>query len=167
MKQPQAEAAGLRRIVRFYLVVVSAALLGVSLTVAAPAVAQTSGFVKTESHHSFAATVKALDEAVNGNQMMVMGRINQAKVLSMTGLKLEGAQSILVGNPQMGKKAFGMDPAAGVVLPARIYVWADHGKTYVGYFAPSSQLAQISPGFSMMSGMLDQKFAMIVKRATQ
>lgn len=153
--------------IRFYQRFASAVLLGMSLTVAAPAFARDSDFVKTESQHSFSTTVKALNQAVSANQMMVMGHINQAKVLSMTGLKLEGAESVLVGNPQMGKKAFGMNPAAGAVLPTRIYVWADHGKTYVGYFTPSSQLAQISPRFSQMAGMLDQKFAMISKQATR
>lgn len=145
----------------------STVLVGASLAVAAPAIAQNSNFVKTESHHSFSATIKALNRAVSDNHMMVMGHIDQAKVLSMTGLKLEGAESVLVGNPQMGKQAFGMNPAAGTVLPARIYVWADRGKAYVGYFTPSSQLAQISPGFSQMAGMLDQKFAMIADQATR
>ena len=142
-------------------------LLGASFGLVTPAFAQGSTFIKVESHHSFGATVSALKEAVSSNKMMVMGNINQAKVLSMTGLKLEGAESLLVGNPQMGKKAFGMDPAAGVVLPARIYVWSDHGKAYIGYFKPSTQLEQVSPGFAKMGGMLDMKFNMITKAATE
>ncbi len=142
-------------------------LLGASLVMAAPAFAQGSAFIKVESHHNFGATVSALKEAVGSNKMMVMGHINQAKVLSMTGLKLKGAESFLVGNPSMGKMAFGMDPAAGVVLPARIYVWSDHGKAYVGYFKPSSQLEQVSPGFAKMGGMMDMKFNMITQAATR
>ncbi|MDE2150384.1 MAG: DUF302 domain-containing protein [Gammaproteobacteria bacterium] len=146
-------------------------LLGVSLAAAwlmtAPAFANSDGFVKIESQHDFDATVSALKEAVSSNKMMVMGDINQARVLSMTGLRLAGAESFLVGNPQMGKQAFDMDPAAGAVLPARIYVWSDHGKTYVGYFKPSDQLDQVSPGFSKMGHMLDMKLDMIAKTATR
>lgn len=144
-----------------------AVALGVSLAVSAPVFAQSAGFVKVTSHESFPATVSALKRAVSSNHMMVMGHINQARVLSMTGLHLKGAESFLVGNPQMGKKAFGMNPAAGVVLPARIYVWADHGTTYVGYFKPSSLLTQVSPGFSMMGGMLDRKLDMIATDAAK
>lgn len=126
-----------------------------------------SSFVKVASHENFNATVSALKQAVSSNHLMVMGHIDQAKVLSMTGLDLEGAQSFLVGNPNMGKKAFGMNLAAGVVLPARIYVWSDHGKAYIGYFKPSAQLSAISPGFSMMGGMLDKKFQMLTEQAAK
>lgn len=142
-------------------------LLGASLAMAAPAFAQSGSFVKVQSHRSFGATVSALKEAVSGNKMMVMGHINQAKVLSMTGLKLAGAESFLVGNPSMGKMAFGMNPAAGVVLPARVYVWSDHGKAYVGYFKPSVLLSEVGPGFDKMGGMLDMKLDMIAKAATK
>ncbi len=141
--------------------------LGLALVTAAPAFAQGADFIKVESQHSFASTVHHLKEAVSANQMMVMGHVNQGKVLSMTGLHLAGAESFLVGSPHMGKMAFGMNPAAGAVLPARIYVWSDHGKAYVGYFKPSSLMTQISPAFGKMAGMLDQKFAMITQGATR
>lgn len=145
-----------------------ALLLGAGLVLATPAIAQDAGgFVKVESHQSFDTTVRALKEAVSHNQMMVMGHLDQAQVLSMTGLHLAGAQSFFVGNPQMGKKAFGMNPAAGAVLPARVYVWSDHGKTYIGYFKPSVLLDAVSPGFSPMAGMLDQKLAMIARDASK
>ncbi len=146
---------------------VIAGLLVAGMAMAAPAFAQSSNFVKVESHHGFGATVSALKKAVSSNMMMVMGNINQGKVLSMSGLKLEGAESFLVGNPAMGKVAFGMDPAVGVELPARIYVWSDHGKAYVGYFKPSSQLEQVSPGFAKMGGKMDMMFDIIAKAATK
>lgn len=154
------------RIHRSFLI--SAFIAAASLAGTTAAVAQdASSFVKVSSQHNFNATVSALKQAVSGNHLMVMGHINQARVLSMTGLRLEGAQSFLVGNPQMGKKAFGMNPAAGAVLPARIYVWADHGKAYIGYFKPSAELSSISPHFAMMGGMLDKKLRMVADQAAK
>ncbi|MDA3914064.1 DUF302 domain-containing protein [Oleiagrimonas sp.] len=144
--------------------VATAAFAGVATASAQDA---SSAFVKVSSHEGFTATVSQLKQAVASNHLMVMGHIDQAKVLSMTGLHLEGAQSFLVGNPNMGKKAFGMNPAAGAVLPARIYVWSDHGKAYIGYFKPSAQLSAISPGFAMMGGMLDKKFHMLTEQAAR
>lgn len=141
-------------------------LLVAGSMLAAPAFAGQGHFIKVASHHAFAGTVHALKEAVAHNDMMVMGRVNQSKVLAMTGLRLQG-EAFLVGNPVMGKKAFGMDPAAGAVLPARIYVWTQGGRTYIGYFEPSSLLTQISPGLGMMGGMLNRKLAMVAHQAAE
>ena len=152
---------------RFMSSLLGALVIGAGMATAAPAFAAGSQFIKVASHRDFNATVSALKEAISGNQMMVMGTINQARVMSMTGLKLEGAESFLVGNPQAGKMAFSMNPAAGAVLPVRVYVWADHGKTFIGYFQPSSQLDQIDPGFNMMGNMLDKKLGMITQAAAK
>ena len=127
----------------------------------------TGDFVSVPSHRNFSGTVAALKSAVSSNHMMVMGQINQAKVLSMTGLHLAGAESFLVGNPVFGKKALSMDPAAGVALPARMYVWVDHGKTYVGYIKPSVVLGAVNPKFAMMSNKLDMAFGKIAEQAAK
>lgn len=149
--------------------VLPALLFGAGLAFAGPAFAQgAGGFVKVRSHHSFAATVGALKRAVSHNKMMVLGHLNQANVLSVTGLHLAGAQSFFVGNPEVGKQAFGMNPAAGAELPARVTVWSDHGKTYIGYFKPSTLLGDISQRFpKKMAGMLDRKLAMIAQDASK
>lgn len=152
---------------RFAPSLLGALVIGIGMTVAAPAFAAGSQFIKIESHRGFNATVSALKEAVSSNQMMVMGNINQARMLSMTGLKLEGAESFLIGNAQAAKMAFSMNPAVSAELPVRVSVWADHGKTFIGYFLPSSQLEQIGPGFNMMGNMLDKKLDMITQAAAK
>lgn len=133
----------------------------------ADAQSSSSSFVVMQSHRSFHGTVSALKSATSSNHMMIMGTEDQAKVLSMTGLHLAGAESFLVGNPVVGKKAFKMNPAATVVLPARISVWVDHGKTYVGYLKPSAQLKAVDPKFGMMAGKLDHAFSNIAHQATK
>lgn len=122
-------------------------------------------FISIQSHRDFGATVSALKSAISSNHMMVMGSENQARVLSMTGLHLAGAESFLVGNPVVGKKAFALNPAATAVLPARISVWVDKGKAYVGYLKPSAELQAVDPKFSKMSGKLDMVFANIAHQA--
>ncbi|WIX32614.1 DUF302 domain-containing protein [Salinicola sp. JS01] len=127
----------------------------------------TSHFVKIQSQHSFGETVEALKSSIKDNQMMVMGSSNQAKVLSMTGLDLKGGQSFLVGNPQVGKKAFSMNPAVGAELPIRIYVWGTNDASYMGYYQPSSQLIAISPKLGEMGKMLDKKLSNITEQAAK
>jgi len=123
-------------------------------------------FIKAQSSHSFNSTVSQLKHAISGNSMMVMGHINQANVLKMSGLHLKGAKSFLVGNPKIGKKLFKMTPAAGAVLPLRMYVWENNGHAYVGYFQPSDLLTAVNSKLSKPGHMMDKKFHMILENAT-
>lgn len=149
--------------------VLAAGALALGLGTAGIAHAQnpSPSFVSIQSNHDFKDTVSALKSAVSGNNMMVMGKEDQAKVLSMTGLHLAGAESFLVGNPVVGKKAFKMNPAATAVLPARISVWVDNGKTYVGYLKPSGELTAVDPKFGMVGSKLDRTFSTIAHQAAK
>lgn len=142
--------------------------LAATALAAAPAVAQSpgGGFVTVKSAHPYGQTVNALQHAIKGNGLMVMGKVNQKAILSMTGLHLEGAESFLVGNPRVGKKLFGMSPSVAAVVPARISVWVDHGTTYIGYFKPSAQMGAISSELAKPGKMLDMKFQKIVQEAS-
>lgn len=126
-----------------------------------------SPFISVPSTRAYDATVRALVRAVKDNGLMVMGKINQAAIMSMTGLHLEGGRSFLVGNPRVGKKLFAMNPAVGAALPSRIYVWAERGKTYIGYFKPSALLGAINPKLAMPGRMLNKKFHKIVSQAAR
>ena len=145
------------------------AVLGLLAAVAtAPALAAGKAlFVEQASQQGFNGTVTALQRAISHNGMMVMGRVNQARVLSMTGLHLKGSQSFLVGNPTVGKKLFAMNPAVGAVLPLRVYVWQHAGHAYVGYFQPSALLGAVDAKLVGPGRMMDQKFAAIVQDATR
>lgn len=146
----------------------ASALAALAISLAASGVAQadaSSHFVKIQSQHQFGETVDALKTAVKDHHMMVMGSNNQAKVLSMTGLHLKGGESFLVGNPEVGKKAFSMNPAVGVELPVRVYVWSTGDATYIGYYQPSSQLEAISPKLGKMGHMLNEKLSGITGQA--
>lgn len=124
-------------------------------------------FHQATSTHGFQATVAALKHAVSGQGLMTMGRIDQANILSMTGLHLRGAEAFLVGNPRLGKRLFEMDPAVGAVIPARMYVWVQGGKTHVGYFQPSTLLAAVDPALGRPAHKLDAKFLNILRQATR
>jgi len=124
-------------------------------------------FVRARSSHGFSGTISALKKSISGHGMMVMGHVNQAKVLSMTGLHLKGGESFLVGNPRVGKKLFRMNPAVGAVLPLRMYVWEHGGHTWVGYFEPSELLDGINPRLAKPGQMMDRKFKAILTDATR
>jgi uncharacterized protein (DUF302 family) len=117
------------------------------------------GFVSVQSSSSYTDTVSKLRKMVAKNGMMVLGEINQGKVMTMTGMNLK-AVSLFVGNPNVGKKLFTEDSGVGIVLPVRINVYERNGATYVNYFEPSEQLKAFhDKKLVMMGQMLDQKLA--------
>jgi uncharacterized protein (DUF302 family) len=94
---------------------------------------------------------------------MVMGELHQGKVLEMTGLKVK-SESIFIGNPNVGKKLFEIEPGAGVVLPVRVNIYENaEGKTVVAYIPPSRNLAGFNnPMLDQAAAMLDENLAGMV-----
>lgn len=147
----------------------TAAVVMLALFAAAPLFAQSNGgdIVVVQSNHSYSTTLSYLEHAIKSNGLMVLGRVNQKSILSMTGLNLKGAYSFLVGNPRVGKKLFNMTTEVAMVIPARISVWVRNGTTYVGYFEPSALMGMVNTSLAKPGTMLDKKFRQIVLGATQ
>ncbi len=139
-----------------------AVLLAVFFTGAPALLAQETGLVTIQSSHPFDQTVEMLRKMVAQNEMMVLSEINHGKILSMTGLKLNGL-SLFIGNPTVGKKLFSANKGVGVAVPIRVNVFQDtDGKTYVNYVKPSRQLAPFgNDQVTMIARMLDQKLQML------
>lgn len=117
--------------------------------------------VTVKSSKSFDATIEGIKKAVAGNGMMVMSELNQGKMLSMTGLKIN-AQSLFIGNPNVGKEAFADNPAVGLAIPVRLNVYEQNGATYINYITPSSDLGNFTGDKVKMIGQeLDKKMAML------
>ncbi len=59
-------------------------------------------------------------------------------MLSMTGLSIK-AQSLFIGNPNVGKEAFADNPAVGLAIPVRLNVYEQNSATYINYITPSGE----------------------------
>jgi len=120
--------------------------------------AQSNGLVKVQSSQNFDKTISSFKKMVSDNGMMVMGEINQGKVLSMTGISVK-SHTFFVGNPNVGNKLFSADRAVGAVVPIRVNIFEDtDGNTYVAYFPPSEQLSGLNNDkVNKVAQMLDQK----------
>lgn len=110
-------------------------------------------------------TVAKLKKMVADNGMMIMGELNQGRMLSMTGLKVD-SETIFVGNPNVGKSAFTADAGVGIVLPIRInvHVCPEMPKmSVVRYIPPSKLLAEFdNPEVANIAKMLDDKLSKMV-----
>lgn len=117
---------------------------------------------------TFDQTVDKVKTLVTKNDMMVMGEINQGKMLSMTGIKFNGV-TLFIGNPTVGKKLFSADTAVGLVVPIRLYIFENRdGKTVISYYKPSELLAQYhNPEIDMVGKMLDEKLEKLTSMAAR
>jgi uncharacterized protein (DUF302 family) len=118
--------------------------------------------VNIPSNKSYEQTVESFKMAVSKGGMMVMSTVDQGNMLKMTGLSLKGTL-FLVGNPNVGKQVFEKDPAAGLYLPLRVYIYQSAaGKTFLSYDKPSVVLKQFDNGtIDQTAAMLDQKLDML------
>lgn len=141
-----------------------ALVLAVSFLVVGPGEAAAADtMVRTEVGGSVDQVLKGLKKMVADNGMMVMGELHQGNVLKMTGLEVK-SESVFVGNPNLGKKLFEIEPGAGVVLPVRVNIYENAaGKTVVAYVPPSQQLAGFeNPMLDSAATMLDETLAGMV-----
>lgn len=142
------------------------ALFAVSLFSFQQANAQ-SNLVTVKSAKSFDATVSGIKKGVADAGMMVLSEINHGKILSMTGLSIN-AESLFIGNPNVGKQAFSDNMAVGLAIPLRVNVYEENGTTYINYFTPSSELGNFKGDKVKMIGQeLDKKISMLTTMVTK
>ncbi len=142
------------------------ALFAVSLFSFQQANAQ-SNLVTVKSGKSFDATVSGIKKGVADAGMMVLAEINHGKILSMTGLSIN-AESLFIGNPNVGKEAFSDNMAVGLAIPLRVNVYEENGTTYINYFTPSSELGNFKGAKVKMIGQeLDKKISMLTTMVTK
>jgi uncharacterized protein (DUF302 family) len=124
--------------------------------------------VSIPSNKSFEQTVDAFKMAVSKGGMMIMSTVDQGNMLKMTGLEMKGTL-FLVGNPNVGKKVFEQNAAAGLYLPLRVYIYqAADGKAYLSYDKPSVVLKAFNnSSIDQTAGMLDQKLDMLTHMVAQ
>ena len=145
------------------------ALLGTMFTTfaATTAFAQDAR-VSLRSNKSFDQTVETFKMAVSKGGMMIMSTVDQGNMLKMTGLDMKGTL-FLVGNPNVGKQVFDKNPAAGLYLPLRVYIYqGSDSKTYLSYDKPSVVLKPFNnASIDQTASMLDQKLDMLTHMVAQ
>src|SRR5262249_28270533 len=143
-------------------------LAAVLMTLSANAAMAQDQRVSIPSNKSLEQTVDSFKAAVSKGGMIVMSTVDQGNMLKMTGLQMKGTL-FLVGNPTVGKQVFEKDPAAGLYLPLRVYIYqGSDGKTYLSYDKPSALLKAFNnTAIDQTAGMLDQKLAALTQMVAQ
>lgn len=123
-------------------------------------------FVNYTANQGFEATVGALTKAAGDHGMTIVGEVNQDAELAANGLRLPGAHTFFVGNPQLGKTFFDSTKAIGAVVPVRMHVWADaDGPAHIGYFDPAPEFSAVDPGLADGGQQISQQIRAIAEAA--
>ncbi len=100
---------------------------------------------KVKASADVAATMDALEAAVNGAGATVFARVDHAAGAAKAGLELAPAQVLIFGNPKLGTPVMQDDPLAGLYLPLRVLVYRDgDGQTWLAYEDPAAMLAGLN-----------------------
>ncbi|MGQ0570635.1 MAG: DUF302 domain-containing protein [Armatimonadota bacterium] len=125
--------------------------------------------VDRKSNSSFAVSLKKLETTIKAEHMMLAAKIDHRNMLSMVGAKIKGATTVEFGKPDMGKMLLPMNPAIGLEMPAKIYVYeTSAGKVVVSYRKVASGFAtydnpEVAKAGEMMDMMLDKITAAVTR----
>ena len=148
---------------------VTAAVFVLSMAVAASGEAQGPNRVDKTSKSSFGDTLKKAEAALKAEHMMIVAKIDHNKMLSMVGAKIKGSTTLEFGKPDMGKMLLPMNPAIGLEMPAKIYIYetAD-GRVVVSYRKVAPSFATYgSPDVAKAGEMMDMMLDKITSAVAQ
>ena len=128
-----------------------------------------SARVDKVSTSGFEKTAKQLETALKSRGMMVVATIDHQNMMKMVGGSIKGSKTFEFGKPDMLKMVMPSDPAAGLELPHKIYVYerAD-GAVAVSYYKASAGFSAYGKDqLKMVGQMVDKMLEEIVAEATK
>jgi uncharacterized protein (DUF302 family) len=116
---------------------------------------------------SFEKIKSGIESMIGQSGFMIFSQVEHGKLMSLAG-KNKKAKLYIIGNPLIANQMFEQNPAVGLYVPLRLFVYDDYnGKTHVAYDKPSSLLGQFpNEKISTIMQMLDQKFEEMIGIAT-
>ena len=101
-----------------------------AMLAAAPAMAEIE---RVEAQGSVEEAFARLKQAVEGAGATIFAEVDHARGASEAGMELDASKLLIFGNPQLGTPVMQADMLAGLVLPLKMLVYAQDGKTWVAY----------------------------------
>jgi uncharacterized protein (DUF302 family) len=114
-----------------------------------------------EAELGVADVVARLERALEEAGIAVFARIDHAAAARAVGLQLPDEVVLVFGDPAVGTALMQADPRVGIDLPLRMLVWAEDGRTRVGYRDPRGLAvdpgsAEVTTVLGRMNGLLER-----------
>ncbi|HEX9728060.1 MAG TPA: DUF302 domain-containing protein [Gemmatimonadales bacterium] len=98
--------------------------------------------VTVESAHDFDATLAALKQAIEGENLMVVNEVNPQQMLRMVGVRTGGMRQVFFFHPRYMKRIIETNRNGGMEPPLKILVMEmPNGQVMVRYHDPVHQFA--------------------------
>ncbi|MFL5096126.1 MAG: DUF302 domain-containing protein [Xanthobacteraceae bacterium] len=113
-----------------------ALLFALALTVSSPAItlAGNDGVVRVKSAYPIGETVDRLKKDIIGKGIKFFDEIDQAKLATDSGIKLNPSVLLIFGNPPLGTQFITANANAGLDWPVRLLVFEnDKGEVWTAY----------------------------------
>ena len=103
--------------------------------------------------------VARIEKALDRLGVTVFAKIDHAAGARAAGLELADEVVLVFGDPAVGTALMQADPQIGIDLPLRMLVWAEDGRTRVGYRDPRGLAvdpasAEVATVLGKMNGLL-------------
>lgn len=123
-------------------IALATALLAVLLSPASAQEAPPAFLVTVRSAHDFDGTLATLNQAIEGQNLMVVHEINPQQMLRMVRVRVPGMRQILFFHPRYMKRIIETNRHGGIVPPLTLLVMESaDGAVIVRYHDPVHQFA--------------------------
>jgi uncharacterized protein (DUF302 family) len=107
--------------------------------------------------------VARIEKTLDRLGVAVFARIDHAAGARAAGLELADEVVLVFGDPAVGTALMSADPRVGIDLPLRMLVWAEDGRTRVGYRDPRG--LAVDPGSAELAAVLGKMNGLLERLA--
>lgn len=107
-----------------------------------------------DSRYDFAATVTALETAIQEKGMTLFARIDHQAVAKEAGLDMQPATVLIYGSPKAGTPLMQNDPTLALQLPLKVLITENDGKVQVLLNSAEQVVARSNTPYSAVENTL-------------
>lgn len=122
---------------------------------------------RLDTNKSFEQVKSAVESMLGTSGFTILVDFELGGLLTSQSSKRNKSKLYIIGNPLIANQMFEHNPAVGLYVPLRLFVYEDFdGKTYVTYDKPSSLLSRLqNEEILKVAQILDQKLEDLAKMA--